>query len=928
MIKNIINYIRNNSGKIFIVSLIIVTLIPTIFFLTHKENIYINQDINSNQNINFEKLNSEKNYKNDVIKPNIDSKNKNNFILKFKFKPSNNDKFENLFQTDDYNFGARLEYYNNDLSLITADGKSYKVWLFNTKVYPNKTYEFKINAIDNYGFFAELDGDSISYYSLNFTYKLGNFLLGQGFDDGRKFSGEISDISYLVRNIEKPIVLKSYLKKYFSEISFLLLFFLLYFASLALLYIYQHEMLFFRRLYKVCNYFYLKYRIFFIITIVLILFYLFSVYFNFILVYIILFFIGLGLFVTVIPKYYRDDNYCLFISPILGLIMVTIVGGYIITFSLNIGYLVAAALFYSTIIFLISSKRSEIFYLLNKTVSDLNNHALYYIFIPFFIVLILLLPNVIYPNTSFYRIGPDLSLYAKMTQFLFDGGTLSEARLRASEFTNLSVGDINRYGDASATWPFMYYFRWGFSAFQNFIIQVTPVSHVFQISFFSLIFSHLALVFSAFYWLKKRFNFSPLISVLAGLAILLNINILNLWFEGFYANSFSLFIFILLLSLFFWNHKHKKEDHFSSIPLITVLFIAALLTYPEGILFVLGPLIVLTAALELLVLRKLEYTKYFVLMFSFLIALVLIWPCGYIYDWAIIIIKQLSEEGGNGFMQPHWALPHEIFGIYNIYSDISGANAGAKLPRSIINYLLSAVLTAYILYLLIVNFLKNYKKIYPVLYAPFILVGIIAIYVFLTSRENNYMYMKYYVFLSPILIIYFWASVNYFINKKNINKKYKNFIFITITSIIFTNGLLYVAKYSYQATHIEDKQITLYKENKENNFSNAIIYPYQYSGILYSYASTLKTSWLIPYNFKIKYHKNNLNKNLCIFLENKEFTSENKFNFEKINKSNIVFLNNDFLIYDTKLPLSNFIDNENNSIIVEKIENIMNELTL
>lgn len=928
MIKNIINYFRNNSGKIFITSLIIVTLIPTIFFFTYKENIYINPTLPLNESKNFENLNSEQNYKNDVIKPNIDSKNKNSFILKFKFRSSNKEKIQNLFQTDDHNFGIRLEYYKNSISLITAEGESYKVWLLNTKFNPNKTYEFKINAIDNYGFFVDLDGDSISYYSLDFRYKLENFLIGQGFNDKRKFIGEISDISYQVKEIGKPIILNNLAKKYHEQISYLLFFLLFYFTFLAFLSLKKYEMLFLKRLYKSSKYFYLKYRIFFNIIIVLILCYLFSLYINFILVYIILFFIGIGLFVTVIPKYYRDDNYCLFISPILGLLMVTVVGGYLITFSINIKYLVYVALFYSTIIFFISSKRTEIFYLLNKTVSDLNNHALYYIFIPFFIISILLLPNIIHPYTSFYRIGPDLSLYAKMSQFLLDGGILSEAKLRVGEFTNLSVGDINRYGDASATWPFMYYFRWGFSAFQNFIIQVTPVSHVFQISFFSLIFSHLALAFTAFYWIKKRFNFSPLISVLAGLAILFNINILNLWFEGFYANSFALFIFMFLLSLFFWNHEHKKEDYLSIIPLITFLFVASLLTYPEGIIFVFGPLIILVAVLEFLVFKKFQFIKYSALLASFLIALALIWPCDYIYDWALIIIKQLSEEGGNGFMQPHWALPHEIFGIYNIYTDVGGHNGGAKLPRSIINYLLSAVLTSYILYLLIINFLKNYKNIYPVLYAPSILVGVIGIYVFLTSRDNNYMYMKYYVFLLPILIIYFWASINYFIDKKNISKYYKNFIFITLTSIIFINGLLYIGKYSYQSKHIEDKHITLYLENKKNNFSNAIIYPYEYSGILYSYASIIKSSWLIPYNFKIKYHKNNLNKNLYIFLENKDFISKNKFNLEKINKNNIVFINSEFLIYDTKKPLKSFIDYENNSFTIEKIENIINELTL
>ena len=117
--------------------------------------------------------------------------------------------------------------------------------------------------------------------------------------------------------------------------------------------------------------------------------------------------------------------------------------------------------------------------------------------------------------------------------------------------------------------------------------------------------------------------------------------------------------------------------------------------------------------------------------------------------------------------------------------------------------------------------------------------GIIPnIFVFIKSRENNYMYMKYYVFMLPILILFLWTSLNYSINQNSIfKKKHKNLIYSIVTFIIFVNGILYVAKYSYYSTYIDDDRITLYLENKNKNFENVIIYPYNYSGILYSYAS-------------------------------------------------------------------------------------------
>ena len=107
-----------------------------------------------------------------------------------------------------------------------------------------------------------------------------------------------------------------------------------------------------------------------------------------------------------------------------------------------------------------------------------------------------------------------------MSQYVIDGGILSDARLRASEFIDLPVGEINRIGDASASWPFMYYFRWGLSAFHSFLVFITPAHHVIQISF-SMIFSYLALGFITFYWLIKVFRLPLFISMLGAAAVIL-----------------------------------------------------------------------------------------------------------------------------------------------------------------------------------------------------------------------------------------------------------------------------------------------------------------------------------------------------------------------------------------------------------------------
>ena len=89
--------------------------------------------------------------------------------------------------------------------------------------------------------------------------------------------------------------------------------------------------------------------------------------------------------------------------------------------------------------------------------------------------------------------------------------------------------------------------------------------------------------------------------------------------------------------------------------------------------------------------------------------------------------------------------------------------------QSIFNYFISIILSAIVAVPLIHNFMKNYTRINPILYVSYIIVAIVAIFVFFTSRENNYMYMKYYIFMLPILVLFLWTSLNYSLDQ--------NFIF-------------------------------------------------------------------------------------------------------------------------------------------------------
>ena len=917
--------------SVFILALVLVdkTNISNISFYP-AESIFSEQ---SSNRIEFEK-------KSGNLLNNIDYKNE--IFLEFNFKKENNVGIQNIFQTDPFNQGIRLEIIGKEISLITNDSmEDYKVFILKTRILNNLQYKFKIHAIDNYGFYVTLNDEKLKYYSLDFRFKGNNFLLGNGFDGKRAFSG-IIDNSYYSSNYHQyknqyelhSLVL--YIKKYYSEMitALVWLFPILFFFTAFQLYFLEKN---YRLISKIINIILLqplkKIRLYInknynfdisvllgpllftlVLLISLIIFIFIPAYLYFSLTYVFLFFVGIGFYITLLPKYVSDDNFALCFAPIFGVLATTILGGYFITLSLDIKYLMYLLPIYSTVLLFSSNARSRYLDIIFSTKTFMSKYYGAYIFIPIILIFFLLFPNIIYPETSFYRIGPDLSLYAKMTQFIVDGGLLSEAQQRLNEFSGLPVGEINKIGDATATWPFMYFFRWGLASFQSLVFFITPSTHIFQVSFLSLIFSHLSLGFIVFYWLYKAFNISKFISFLAALAIIFNSNLINLWYEGFYANFYSLFIYLFLMFLVFLIflrntelENYKKYDFF---PIFVFLFLAALLSYPEGLIFIFGPVMAFLLFFEILIHRKINFSFYGMLISSFALAFIILLPSNYLIEWANLITRQLTEEGGNGFMQPHWALPHEILGIHNIYMNILPGNGGLLFERSIANYILSLTISILMLIPVLYYIKNNFRKINPILYISYLLVGIIAVFVFTNSRENNYLYMKYYIFMSPIILITLWVAIDFY--QKKINTKggaKKHFIYIMLTSVIALNGLTYIVKYTYFAESVSKEKIELYSETKHINFSNTVLYPYSYNGVLYSYASLIDAPWLTKDKYEFKHHKKYLNYKVYIFLKASDFK-------DNIVSKEIIFKNKEYVIIDSGYKLSYFIVN---NIAIESI---------
>ena len=78
------------------------------------------------------------------------------------------------------------------------------------------------------------------------------------------------------------------------------------------------------------------------------------------------------------------------------------------------------------------------------------------------------------------------------------------------------------------------------------------------------------------------------------------------------------------------------------IPFCVILFVAALLTYPEGVFFVLGPIMFLIIAVELCVHKEFDFFKYLSVTLSLVIAYIILIPSDYLIDWASIIFISIN----------------------------------------------------------------------------------------------------------------------------------------------------------------------------------------------------------------------------------------------------------------------------------------------
>ena len=105
--------------------------------------------------------------------------------------------------------------------------------------------------------------------------------------------------------------------------------------------------------------------------------------------------------------------------------------------------------------------------------------------------------------------------------------------------------------------------------------------------------------------------------------------------------------------------------------------------------------------------RAIDISLYAQLLAGLMIAVLALLPCQFLLDWFLISLKQVTEEGGNGYPQPYWAFLSEILGLSNIYQNINATNGGASMNYSTKQFILAILSTLALLSIVLYKFIRN-----------------------------------------------------------------------------------------------------------------------------------------------------------------------------------------------------------------------------
>ena len=530
-------------------------------------------------------------------------------------------------------------------------------------------------------------------------------------------------------------------------------------------------------------------------------------------VYLILTYLGIGLFVLIVPSYFKKSYLCAVISPILGCCLLAIIGSWVIALNMTIQWAMIFSLIVATGLNLFILGRGKLWRKIVFKKPSFKNIVSCVLFVV--ILSVLALPAIRQDDiTTPLRLNGDSVGYAGAAQALVDGSTLSSIGQDTEVATDTTnIKDIQNGNalllrlDLHCSSIFLLgAMRWGYPIILASTTWVVGFGSVYHLNFILLIFAWAMLLGLLYFACKEIMKVSSFIYWGLVIALALNCNLLNVYYEGSYAQIMAMpIIFMLLLYIYslFEGQGNKKGIIFVGI--LVASLIAVWFESFISLLVVCGILLVLIFCSSI----KIQKKWIGILGFGILSSLVMIAPLT--WNWILIMKNILStylkDLSIGGWWQPQWATPPDIMGWINIYAHGSGT---ILLHRNIVELVVACL--GSILILLAIGYYIRKKKSDGVLWLAAPLFVLLVFIKCVNDRTNNYQYYKSYTEFIPIIFLFAFMAIYYL--TKIVKLKYFVYGFIAVAVLATSyNGISYIKTYYNQSIYFTQEMFSLQKNS-------------------------------------------------------------------------------------------------------------------
>jgi fibronectin type 3 domain-containing protein len=526
--------------------------------------------------------------------------------------------------------------------------------------------------------------------------------------------------------------------------------------------------------------------------------------------YIVLAYLGVGIYALVGPASLKKSYLYALLSPGFGFCLLAIVGSWVMVANVPTIWTMVLSLVIATALNLLVFLRAKV------------KHKMYFrrlrptkrllVFVPvimisFGLLLLIASPGIVdgAPTTP-VRQGPDSIGYAGAAQTLLNGGTLSsisedlraatgETDLEKAKQESLRVMRFDVHCSAEFLLKAL---RWGYPVILANATWLVGQDSVYRLDFILPIFSWMMLAALAYYACRSIIGARRFLCFLLTTALVLNCNLLNVYYEGSYAQVMATpIVFVLLLCLFYLRHQVAPETRSGRLRLIMFMgFLgAALLSIWAEACGVLA--IVFFIVLVFDVVRARRMLRAWPIRFGLaaVLALALAAPIT-----SALIPNLYAHAAGlraAGWAQPKWANLSDMMGWTDMYAH--AAWPGLPVPGGIVGILF--VYGGSVLILgMGARFLLVKKRDFAFWAGPLLLLVLVVLVSVFWQRTINYQYYKSYTALLPIIFVLVYASLLH--PTQTVRPKIRHLLYgivgVTLAATV-ANGVAYIAKYDQQA---------------------------------------------------------------------------------------------------------------------------------